>query len=153
MDTKRCSKCEEIKPVTEFYVRKGSPDGYEYICKVCRRDGFKKNKRESLERAVTRSAAKPYKTKSYGKYWKITCSIVDKYGDELWPTNIFLTDLDVRETLRYGHFDAGMRILNTKTGIEYTIAHVNGRQVLQDSSNYFYMDRCKLMKEMVLEGE
>jgi hypothetical protein len=33
--TKRCRDCEKIKPVTEFYKQKRSPDGYSYICKTC----------------------------------------------------------------------------------------------------------------------
>lgn len=39
--TKKCRDCSEIKPVTEFYKQKKSPDGYSYICKECDR---KKNR-------------------------------------------------------------------------------------------------------------
>ena len=146
MDTKRCKKCKEKKSMAEFYKRKSSPDGYEYICKACRCEGFKKNKRESVERSATLNAERPYRASISGRHWKITYSMVDKYGDKLWPTNILLTDLDIRETLRYGHFDVGMRILNTKTDIEYTIEHVNGRQVLNNDRNYFCVDKYKLKK-------
>ena len=33
--TKKCRDCLEIKPVTEFYKQKRSPDGYSYICITC----------------------------------------------------------------------------------------------------------------------
>jgi Recombination endonuclease VII len=32
---KECSECNEIKSVSDFYVRKLSPDGLAYICKPC----------------------------------------------------------------------------------------------------------------------
>lgn len=32
---KKCTKCGEIKPLTEFYKRKGAKDGHQYACKVC----------------------------------------------------------------------------------------------------------------------
>ena len=39
--TKRCSKCGQIKPISEFYKKKSSKDGLYSICKECRN---KKNK-------------------------------------------------------------------------------------------------------------
>ena len=35
--SKRCPKCEETKPLTDFYKDKSRKDGYEYICKTCRK--------------------------------------------------------------------------------------------------------------------
>jgi 5-methylcytosine-specific restriction endonuclease McrA len=32
---KRCGKCQTEKPVTEFYRRSSSKDGYQWSCKVC----------------------------------------------------------------------------------------------------------------------
>ena len=32
---KSCSECKEAKLVSDFYVRKASPDGLAYLCKVC----------------------------------------------------------------------------------------------------------------------
>ena len=32
---KRCSKCGETKPVSEFHVRRRSPDGLQSWCKAC----------------------------------------------------------------------------------------------------------------------
>ena len=35
---KQCTKCKVEKEVTDFYKRKGSPDGLQFICKQCSKD-------------------------------------------------------------------------------------------------------------------
>jgi len=35
MEKKRCFKCQDIKPVGQFFLRKNSPDGYRNCCKEC----------------------------------------------------------------------------------------------------------------------
>lgn len=35
--TKKCSKCKEVKPVTEFYKNRNNPDGLMRWCKSCRK--------------------------------------------------------------------------------------------------------------------
>ena len=35
MKKKKCSKCEKIQPVSEFYRDKRNKDGYNYSCKTC----------------------------------------------------------------------------------------------------------------------
>lgn len=35
METKKCSKCGEVKPVGEFYRNKTSKDGFCRYCKIC----------------------------------------------------------------------------------------------------------------------
>ena len=32
---KRCTKCEQTKPLSEFRKNKNSPDGHQYYCKSC----------------------------------------------------------------------------------------------------------------------
>ena len=34
---KKCNDCGEVKPLTEFYKRASSKDGYNYYCKPCNR--------------------------------------------------------------------------------------------------------------------
>jgi len=36
MTTKKCSKCEEVKPLTDYYKRSASKDGLCYQCKTCK---------------------------------------------------------------------------------------------------------------------
>lgn len=38
MDSKRCTHCNETKPVAEFYRCKGNRDGYNAWCKACHRE-------------------------------------------------------------------------------------------------------------------
>lgn len=33
--TKICKHCNDEKPTSEFYIKKGSKDGYNYYCKKC----------------------------------------------------------------------------------------------------------------------
>ena len=48
MDTKRCTKCSEVKPLTEFRCNKNNPDGREYQCRECRKAiGLISDKKES----------------------------------------------------------------------------------------------------------
>ena len=35
MTTKKCSKCGEVKPISEFYKSSSSKDGYQSYCKYC----------------------------------------------------------------------------------------------------------------------
>ena len=53
MATKVCNRCHKEKPLSEFYRRAESPDGYQYTCKTClmevrdsRRDQARARQRE-----------------------------------------------------------------------------------------------------------
>ena len=35
---KTCTKCGEVKPLSEFSKKAGSPDGYQYHCRKCNRE-------------------------------------------------------------------------------------------------------------------
>lgn len=49
MEEKRCSKCKETKPVSQFYKTKKQPDGFQCWCKVCKSDDEKRRRRENAE--------------------------------------------------------------------------------------------------------
>lgn len=55
--TKRCAKCGEVKPVSEFYKSKESKDGLQSYCKECHRAANSKRK-ESL-RIISATPAQP----------------------------------------------------------------------------------------------
>lgn len=40
--TKRCSRCKELKPLSEFYKNLFNKDGYQYFCKICGQKYLKK---------------------------------------------------------------------------------------------------------------
>jgi len=50
---KKCSKCEEVKPVTEFYRQKTSKDGFRGYCKKCHH----KKSKEWLENNYSKKLA------------------------------------------------------------------------------------------------
>ena len=64
---KTCRTCGEVKPVSEFYKRKDSPDGYRNDCAVCRKQVSMSNyfanheakKAENKEAYARRMAANP----------------------------------------------------------------------------------------------
>lgn len=61
--TKQCSKCGEVKPVTEFYVDGTHGDGRATQCRSCRAAYYKKWQKTRQGRAVT-------KKKSDKRYYK-----------------------------------------------------------------------------------
>lgn len=51
MENKLCSKCEILKPYSEFHRNKRNPDGYKYNCKECRVEeslAYSSKNRESI---------------------------------------------------------------------------------------------------------
>ena len=49
-NTKQCSKCKEVKPVTEFTKDKNRKDGLFPWCKSCQKQQYEANKEKILER-------------------------------------------------------------------------------------------------------
>lgn len=59
--TKICTKCGQLYPITDFYVRKQSKDGRDLVCKHCKRayaqwfrDNFPEKAKEDLEEYLGR---------------------------------------------------------------------------------------------------
>ena len=48
MVNKRCSRCTEVKPLSEFNKNKTQKDGYENQCRVCRKLGYQENRDKKL---------------------------------------------------------------------------------------------------------
>ena len=57
MDTKRCPKCGEVKPLTEFGKDKGTRDGHSPWCKVCTANRKKAYRAAHPEKVRAREAA------------------------------------------------------------------------------------------------
>lgn len=105
---KVCSKCKELKPVTEFNKAKRYKDGLRYDCKVCqkeyRKNFYVKNKESELEanhswkednRQHCRDYANQYKRKHRARYsqkenerhaLKMSTSLLkgDEWNDFIW---------------------------------------------------------------------
>jgi len=50
METKRCTKCGEEKPITEFGRRKQSKDGYQSHCKQCRAEAQREWRKHNIDK-------------------------------------------------------------------------------------------------------
>ena len=46
---KRCTKCGEIKPVSEFYRNSRAKDGMQFFCKACRHKYYVENRGKAIE--------------------------------------------------------------------------------------------------------
>lgn len=59
MEVKYCSRCSQIKPVSEFYTRVASPDGLQIWCKVCMHEH--NHKRHAQNRASEAEYSRKYR--------------------------------------------------------------------------------------------
>ena len=57
MDTKRCTKCGEVKPLAEFTKDKSKRDGHSPWCKVCERAAVAARRKANPEKRRARHLA------------------------------------------------------------------------------------------------
>jgi len=72
---KKCNKCAEVKPLTEFYKHKKNKDRLSYTCIVChnsiRKEYYQQNKQKEIDNAIRWSQEnKDKKRDYYKKYYK-----------------------------------------------------------------------------------
>ena len=65
--TKRCSKCESVKPITGFSHNKSMPDGFANWCKECVRQVYWSNPEKPRERARRFYRQHPEERKAYSR--------------------------------------------------------------------------------------
>lgn len=103
MVTKQCRKCEERKPLDEFYDHKGAKDGKQGTCRVCRRRENRDRNRaryhndsEYRQRCVTREAQRRERGDAWAWAYAYRCKeagvspviepfsrqdVIDRYSD------------------------------------------------------------------------
>ena len=67
---KRCSKCGEVKPISEFYKRKSSKDGLSSYCKECAKAYYAKHRGEILKKLAEWRAKNPTYNAEYNAIHK-----------------------------------------------------------------------------------
>jgi len=70
MQTKKCSKCGEVKAVSEFYKDKYSKDGVRSSCKECKKQYYKANNEKILGQKKQHYKANKKKIKKYNKQYQ-----------------------------------------------------------------------------------
>lgn len=64
-NVRKCSKCQIVKPLSEFYRNRSSKSGYGYICKICGRTAA--NRYGMLNREKRLAALKKWRESKKGK--------------------------------------------------------------------------------------
>jgi len=69
VEVKRCSKCKQVKPVSEFYEDRQQSDGHVYSCKACQKvhDAAYNKEYYKEHREETRARQKEYRQTAEGK--------------------------------------------------------------------------------------
>lgn len=65
METKRCYRCDKVKPIEMFRKESRRPDGHGYICRECKQKADKEYRERydalhNIAKRVYRQAASPY---------------------------------------------------------------------------------------------
>lgn len=67
--SKSCSKCKEVKPLSDFRKQKSTKDGYKYVCRKCDNDVQKQRyttkKPDYIAKVKEWQAKNPDKVKLY----------------------------------------------------------------------------------------
>jgi len=97
MAKKRCSTCRQAKPLSEFPLDRQKPDGYGYICHVCKKEknasaaGRTSDKFHKAKARARRGGAR--KMRLNDRQWKKICTETThcphcggEFSDELPPT-------------------------------------------------------------------
>ena len=80
MKEKKCSHCGEVKPLTEFYKRKASKDGYRPQCKLCYSETRKANDAKPEVRARINEQNMEYHWRNREK----RCAAMAKWQKDNW---------------------------------------------------------------------
>tara|TARA_R110000824_G_scaffold26744_1_gene91663 strand:+ start:195 stop:806 length:612 start_codon:yes stop_codon:yes gene_type:complete len=92
IDMKVCSKCEEVKELTEFYKRKEHKDGLEYSCKKCdiKRSLKQQRTKDGKLKTIYASQVLHSKRRGYEKPKYTKQEFVDKYINNQIYLSLFI---------------------------------------------------------------
>ena len=93
---KKCSKCGEWKPISEFYKDKRSNDGLQSKCKKCRKDYYENNKEKIKEyyennKEKIKEQQKEYNKNNYVRRW--CYNTINKHKNRSYIVNITFDEL------------------------------------------------------------
>ena len=70
METKKCSKCKEVKSVSEFNKYKSAKDGLQYKCKLCVKKYHQQHRERINKRKKQYREQNKEQIKQYQKQWR-----------------------------------------------------------------------------------
>jgi len=125
MDTKKCSKCGEIKETNCFSKRKTSKDGFRGTCRTCEKENFYKYREENKEKELKRV-----------KKWKDeNIEHVKKYVEENKARRkLYFVQYNIEHRKQLAEY----RIKNIEIKTEYLLKYYvdNKESILKSVNNY-----------------
>ena len=85
--TKTCTKCKEVKLLTEFHEHKASKCGYRPTCKLCRKVYYSANRDHIIEYSKTYKQNNPDKNYEHCKVYRLRHKIADNKRKRKWEQN------------------------------------------------------------------
>jgi len=67
VEEKKCSKCQQIQPTTNFYRNREAKDGLQYTCKACDKVRGREQKRKVASKNKRHDPMNKYKPKNWKK--------------------------------------------------------------------------------------
>jgi hypothetical protein len=87
MKDKKCSKCKNIMPISEFAKRKDSKDGYQYQCRKCLKQCLKQWGEENKEHKKQYQKQWHKNNKEHEKQWREDNKVYMKEYKKQWEIN------------------------------------------------------------------
>lgn len=82
METKRCGKCGQLLPVSEFYKQTKSKDGYQYVCRHCQAE-YRKSQSKTCTTKTTNVSNTPLIASALDGKYKRNPALADFHPREL----------------------------------------------------------------------
>jgi hypothetical protein len=137
METKKCIKCNEIKPLLEFNKNAKKRGGVNALCKIChkeyRRNHYLKNKQKVLEQVENYRLLNPekyvYKTQLMNRYNKKAGRVIEIQCCKC-ENKIFATKSEINSKQKM-YCSYTCKKLDNKTPYAYYLKNVKRRSVVK----------------------
>jgi len=127
---KVCIRCGELKPLSEFGIKKNNRDNHETRCRSCINAYWRERRDNDLIDVCYEE--QPLKTIIRGRPWKVISTPCDEYGMEIWDIGGRFSPMDVSITLRRGYFSEGMMFEHITDKLVYTVVRHGDCQILKN---------------------
>ena len=148
METKRCSKCKEVKPLKEFNKNRAMQDGFSHYCKICSRIESAKWREKNKEK-IEEYKRKRERKRKYTQPKKIV---------KIEPMKLLksppyqpkpIQALDKKEIQRKQYKKNKTYVIESKSD-KFTTGHFKGRLILENE-NFIILENELGIKECFMK--